>query len=246
LPFHERTKTWASFIRKTFPPIQIIFSSEEYGEPFAAALNARHITFDQKRTQVPVSASLIREKPFAYWNFIPEEARPYFVKKICFYGPESTGKSSAAARMAQRYQSESVPEVARELLITNDFSIDDIIRIGHAHFERIEEKLKTANKILFCDTDAITTQLYSAYYLGTVPPILFELERKVKYDLYFLFDIDVPWVSDGLRDLPHKRTEMLNLFRKALDDRSIPYILVSGDWAAREQIMTNAIDRLLR
>jgi len=245
LPLPARTKIWASFIKKRFPPIDLIFSSEEYGEPFAKNLGAQHITFDRVRKEFPVSASQIRKHPFQYWSFIPEKVQPYFVKKICFYGPESTGKSSAAKQMAEKYKTTFVPEVARELISANDFGLETIIAIGNAHYDRIQEKLKTANKILFCDTDAITTQIYSHHYLSEVPSILYELEKKITYDQYFLFDIDVPWIEDGLRDLGHMRKEMFLIFKKALDKRGINYILVSGKGQERENTITKVVDAML-
>jgi nicotinamide riboside kinase len=79
-----------------------------------------------------------------------------------------------------------------------------------------------------------------------VPDVLYALEKQVKYDLYFLFDIDVPWVQDGLRDLGHVRQQMFDVFKKALAERNIPYILVKGTWEQREQIITEAVDRLLQ
>lgn len=235
LPWNDRTKIWASFIRKRFPPVDALFSSEEYGESFARNLGIKHIPFDQQRKQVPVSATLIREKPFPYWDFIPEIVRPYFVKKICFYGPESTGKSTLAKQMAELYQTEFVPEVARELITSNDFTIEDIIRIGHAQTQRVMEKAKIANKILFCDTDLITTQIYSKVYLDNVPDVLIELEEKVKYDLYFIFYIDTPWVADGLRDLSDRRMEMYNTFKEELEQREIPFVKISGSWQERQE-----------
>lgn len=167
-------------------------------------------------------------------------------KIVCFYGPESTGKSVMAAHMARKYHTEFVPEVARELIVTNDFTAEDIVRIGKAHYERIQQKSHLANRILFCDTDAITTQLYSQHYLNEVPDILYTLEKQVKYDLYFLFDVDVPWVEDGLRDLGHMRQQMFDVFKTALDQRNIAYVLVKGNWAERERIITEAVDRLLQ
>ena len=41
--------------------------------------------------------------------------------KVCFYGAESTGKSTMAERIAGHYQTEFVPEVAREVISSNDF-----------------------------------------------------------------------------------------------------------------------------
>jgi HTH-type transcriptional repressor of NAD biosynthesis genes len=235
LPLQERTKIWADFIKRTYPHIDYIFSSEHYGDTFAENLKAKHVSFDPDRRAIPISASRIRQAPFQYWEFIPEVVRPFFVKKFCFYGPESTGKSVMCNLLASRFDTTCVPEVARELITTNDFSLEDIIRIGEAHYNRIIEKAKIANKILFCDTDAITTQIYSQHYLHEVPQVLFELENKMHYDHYFLFDIDVPWVSDGLRDLGEQRQEMFNIFKSALDDRKINYTLVRGSYAQRQQ-----------
>ena len=58
-----------------------------------------------------------------------------------------------AKHMAEIYNTEFVPEVAREMISSNDFLLEDIIRIGQEQTKRIKDKLKTANKLLFCDTD---------------------------------------------------------------------------------------------
>jgi len=245
LPTYQRTKIWADFLKKRFPPIDLLFSSEAYGDSLAGHLGARHLPFDLTRNRIPVSASAIRTHPFQNWAFIPKIVRPYFVKKICFYGPESTGKSTLARHLAEVYHTEVVPEVARELITSNEFSVDDIIRIGQAQTDRVKEKLKTANQILFCDSDLITTQIYSKKYLGVAPKILMRLEREIQYDLHFLFDIDVPWISDGLRDLGSQRREMMNVFEAELAERNIQPILVRGNWEERERIVRKEIDFLL-
>jgi HTH-type transcriptional regulator, transcriptional repressor of NAD biosynthesis genes len=170
------------------------------------------------------------------------------IKLVCFNGPESTGKSLMAKKMAEKYKTEFVPEVARELITSNHFNREDIINIGRAQTERIFQKARKANKILFCDTDLITTQIYSRHYLKVVPPVLYELEKMVEYDLYFLFDIDVPWVSDGLRDQgdEQQRTHMFEIFKNELDRRNIQYITVQGDWKERERIIVAALKKLGR
>jgi HTH-type transcriptional repressor of NAD biosynthesis genes len=245
LELNERTKAWANFISKRYPPIDVVFSSEKYGESFAKNLKAEHRSFDEARTKFPVSASLIRKNPFKYWAFVPASVRPYFVKKICFYGPESTGKSTMAKKMAAHFNTEFVPEVAREFVTSNVFTAEDISTIAVEHYKRIVEKRKTANKLLLCDTDAITTAIYSQHYLHTVPPIVYELEKKVSFDLYFLFDIDVEWVADELRDLGNQRERMFNLFKNELEKRSIPFLIVSGSYEQREAFVTEKLNELL-
>lgn len=245
LPLQYRTRIWSDVITRIYGNIDKVFSSEEYGDWFAKNLGAINVEFDRQRELVPVSASLIRSNPFGYWDFIPEVVRPYFVKRICFFGPESTGKSTAAIRMAERYQTVSVPEVAREMLITNDFTVDDIIAIGKAQTQRVLDYTRIANKLLFCDTDVIVTQIYSKHYLGVIPEILFELEEQVRYDHYFFMDIDVPWIEDGLRDLGNRREEMREVFLNELVRRNIQFTLVTGSFEARDQIIIRTIDSLL-
>ncbi|HEX6891906.1 MAG TPA: AAA family ATPase [Chryseolinea sp.] len=245
LPLPERTRKWSEVIRRIYPPIDVLISSEAYGDPFAVNLGIKHISFDPGRKNHPVSATMIRKNPFVYWEYLPEVVRPYFVKKVCLYGPESTGKSTLAIRLANRYQTEYVPEVAREFINSNDFTVDDIVKIAVAHFERIEQKTKTANKILICDTDVITTQIYCRHYLNSVPDILYALEKKVAYSTYFLLDIDVPWVPDGLRDLGEHRESMMKTFTDELVQRGIDFVPVQGDFVKREQIISNEIEHLL-
>jgi HTH-type transcriptional repressor of NAD biosynthesis genes len=166
---------------------------------------------------------------------------------LCFYGPESTGKTVMAKKMAEHYKTQWVPEVARELITSNDFNREDIITIGRAQTERIFQKARKANKLLFCDTDLITTQIYSRHYLGVVPPVLYELEKMVTYDRYFLFDVDVPWVNDGLRDIGEEaaRKQMFETFKSELERRRISYVLVQGDWDEREDIIHCEVKKLL-
>jgi HTH-type transcriptional regulator, transcriptional repressor of NAD biosynthesis genes len=246
LPLTERTTIWAERMHQVYPAFDVVFSSEEYGVPFATALKAEHKSFDSDRKLFPVSATRIRENPFSYWKYIPQVVRPFFVKKICLYGPESTGKSVMAKQLADYYDTEFVPEVAREIVSSNEFTIDDIIKIGYAQTQRVLDKTKTANKILFCDTDVITTQIYCKHYLGEVPPILYQLEKQIIYDQYFLFDIDVPWVEDGMRDLGTRRQEMHTVFNNGLLKRGIQFIEIRGDFNQRETLLKEYIDSILK
>jgi HTH-type transcriptional repressor of NAD biosynthesis genes len=244
-PISVRTKIWAKVIKKIYPPIDVLFSSENYGDYFSADLGVPHIVFDKQRNTFPISASEIRRDPFLHWNFIPSVVRPFFVKRICFYGPESTGKSSMAKKMADKYNTVSVPEVAREMITDNNFTREDIINIGRAQTQRVLEQNKIANKILFCDTDLITTSIYSDIYLYEVPNELRELEKQINYDLYFLFDIDTVWLADGLRDLGDRREEMFLRFRNELEVRRIPFITLRGSWVEKEKIIEQAIQQFI-
>ncbi|GAB4037304.1 AAA family ATPase [Spirosoma jeollabukense] len=245
LPIWEATKLWAAFIKRRFPEVSVFFSSEDYAIPLAHHSGLRHVAFDPLRQQVPISATLIRQKPFHYWDYIPDDVRPYFVKKICLYGPESVGKTTMARQLATEYETVYVPEMARDILTSNDITIDDMIKIGHAQTQAVIQAERVANRILFCDTDVITTQIYSEIYLHYVPPILYKLEKKIHYDAYVLLDIDVPWVADNLRDFSHKRPEMLARFREELTKRKLPYTRISNSFSDRFLALKQLVNQLL-
>ena len=243
LPLFEATKLWADFIRKRFPNINAFFCSEDYGAPLSYHLGLPCVVFDKPRLQLPISATQIRAEPFKYWHYIPSVVQPYFVKKVCIFGPESTGKTTLTRDLAQHFDTAFAHEIARDLLTDNNVTIEDILRIGRAQTALVEHKTLTANKILFCDTDVITTQIYCQLYLNEIPSELVDLEAKTHYDLYVLLDIDVPWVEDPLRDFGDKRAEMYALFKSELDKRSIPYINVSGNWSTRKNKVIEAVNQ---
>ncbi|MBO0947603.1 AAA family ATPase [Fibrella forsythiae] len=165
---------------------------------------------------------------------------------VCLYGPESVGKTTMAQQLAHHYQTVYVPEVARDLITSNDLTADDYARIAVAQTAAVEQAIPKANRVLICDTDLITTQLYATIYGVTHPAILTELAASERFDAYFLLNPDVPWVADGLRDLGHRRAEMYALFEQALTERGIRYIVIAGvDYAARVATVIAEIDRLL-
>ncbi|MBD2703843.1 AAA family ATPase [Spirosoma sp. BT702] len=246
LPLWEATKLWAAFIKRRFPAVSVFFASEEYAIPLAHHSGLHYVSFDPLRQQVPVSATLIRQQPAQYWEFIPDVVRPFFVKKVCLYGPESVGKTTLAQQLATEYKTAFVPEMARSFITSNTFTIDEIIQIGQAQTEAVQAAERIANRLLFCDTDLITTQIYSSIYFDQIPPELTALERSVQYDTYILLDIDVPWVSDNLRDQGHRREEMLNRFRLELDKRHLTYHFISGSYSERMIESQKVVGALLR
>jgi NadR type nicotinamide-nucleotide adenylyltransferase len=92
----------------------VVFSSEDYGEPFARHMGARHVMVDRERATVPISGTAIRVNPLAHLDFLEPCVRAYFVRRVVLVGAESTGKTTLAQRLGERFDTQWVPEYGRE------------------------------------------------------------------------------------------------------------------------------------
>lgn len=234
LPGWRRSTRYASNIRAKYlqelvPEVDVFFSSELYGKYMAEYIHINHEYFDRKRTIIPVSGTKIRNNPRKYRNYLAPIAKPYYCKKIIICGSESTGKSTLAIKLAQYFDTTYVPEMARRTVPETDKIIyKDLQTIAVLHAKAIEEKSRSANKILFVDTDINITKSYSKYLLSkelTVDPWIEEVNHG---DLYLYLENDCEYIQDGGR-LPKDERNSLNQFHKQqLRQQWIRYHTIHG------------------
>lgn len=239
---------WLPVIRGAVPePIDLVCTSEDYGPELARRVGARHLVADRGRLGVPVSGSAVRADPYAHWVHVPPEVRPWFCRRVVLFGPESTGKTMLAQRLAAHYHTVWVPEWARGHLDAQDGICrrEDIDLIGLGQAASEDALACQANRVLICDTDTLTTTIWSEVYFGSVPGWLTAAARERLHDLYLLCDIDVPWMDDHQRNLEHRRVEFRERCRQALEAHGQPWVWIRGDWERRFQSAVVAIDRLL-
>lgn len=237
-------------------PVDFVFSSEIDYDPIFRQLypEAKHIVLDPGRSHVPISATRIREEGiFAHWEQIPSVVRPTFVKKVVVVGTESCGKSTLTRHLAKLYNTVHVEEYGRticeevggcETILTEEY----FPYIAYGHKMKEYEALKRANKLLFIDTEAIVTQYYSELYTGRTFPVLDEVAREQKYDLWLFLEPDVPWIDDGLRvhgDTSVRQENNLRL-KRMLDERGIAYTAIGGTYEDRLRQAMHHVDALLR
>jgi len=161
------------------------------------------------------------------------------VRTICFHGPESTGKSTLAARLAEHLGAELVGEYGREWCEANGTytSMADLVVIATEHLRRIGEARARAEakgaQWLVLDTDPVMTAVWAEMLHGSqhrffaaLPPIT---------DLYLVPDIDLRWVEDGLRYFgdPDIRRRFMELSLQELERRRLPHVMISGKDDAR-------------
>ncbi len=171
--------------------------------------------------------------------------------KFVLFGPESTGKSTLARALAEKYQTSLAPEYAREYLQKKwdeqqkTCEPEDLKPIVEGQTAAEEKAVQQAGKVVFFDTNPLQTEVYSLAYYGYAEDWLKEINEKRQYDFYFLTDIDIPWEKDDLRDKPHERKEMFALFKQVLDKRNLPYAILSGSHEERLKAASRIIDFLL-
>jgi NadR type nicotinamide-nucleotide adenylyltransferase len=241
---------WQDVVRRHVPnAIDYVFASEDYGWKLAEILDAQYVPVDHARQIVPVSGTAIRAQPMRYWPYLPEPVRPYFLKRVCIFGPESTGKSTLAKRLADHYQTQYAWEYARPLLDFKDGVTEpaDIDKIARGQLATETAIARQANRVLFTDTDLLTTTIWSDVLFGSCPEWITQAAGEQHYDLTLLLDVDAPWVDDQQRFFgdPIQRSAFFDRCRAALDKAGRMYEVLSGSWQARESKAIDLIDQLI-
>ncbi len=167
------------------------------------------------------------------------------LRRISITGPESTGKSELARKLAEHFKTLWVPEYAREYLsgLGRPYDFEDIAIIARKQFETENALAKKAKKILFCDTDFLVTKVWSLYKYGKCDPWIEEMAETHRYDLYLLCNTDLPWEDDPLREHPQQRDELFRMYMKELKSIHASYILVSGKGKQRTDSAISAVEK---
>lgn len=176
------------------------------------------------------------------------------MKRICLHGPESTGKSTMATRLAAHFGCEVVPEYGRAYCEANGTDIDmtALVHIGQTqaamnHAAMLRTAQNGSDIVLF-DTDPLITAVWADMMFGQGQDDSYRRDPwfasfDETADLYLLLNIDLPFVDDGLRVYAKadERRRFFDLCKAELDRRGVPYAVISGDGDARFQAALDAI-----
>jgi len=160
--------------------------------------------------------------------------------RISVTGPESTGKSWLARRLAEHYKTSWMPEYARQYLekINRPYSYEDILVIAQEQY-RLEKSACKKTELLFCDTDFCVTSIWCKVKYGKCHDwISTKLEQNI-YSFYLLCDIDLPWQYDPMREHPEMRSELFGMYRDLLEGKQFNFSIVRG---AGEERLVNAVN----
>ena len=172
--------------------------------------------------------------------------------KVVINGPESTGKTTLTKQLAEYFNTEYVPEFARDYLqekwdLKKEIcSKEDLLVIVKEQVNLENELSSKANKVLLLDTNIITTVNWSiTHFDGFCDPWIIRQTEFLEYDHYLITNIDFPWVKDDLRDRPNERENMLSSLINQHDIRGLKYSIISGVKDVRKSQSIDIIKNLI-
>ena len=225
-------------VEKTIGKFDVIFSSEESYSPIFNKLypSAAHQLVDAERLVVPISGTAIRNMTtMQAYEFLPRTYQEFANRSVLIVGTESCGKSTLTKKLAKYFNTSYTNEYGRDICEEYgtgqpDISLYNTIIYGQKMAER--EASMTANKVYFCDTDAIVTKYYAELYEQTYLSVGFAVGYEEKYDLVIYLEPTNRWVDDGYRKDGEQEIRNRNdeLLKTMLDSCDIFPIILSGTY----------------
>jgi HTH-type transcriptional repressor of NAD biosynthesis genes len=231
----EVTQAHETYVLQQLQGLSIthFYSREFYGEHMSAALGAVNRLVDwtpnstwANRTAIPISATQVRAEPYQHRQFLDPLVYRDLITHVVFLGAPSTGKTTLAKALASQHNTVWMPEYGRDYWETHQvnrrLSLVQLEEIAVGHLDREEALLTQANRVLFTDTNALTTYRFSLYYHGSASPKLVQLADRcaARYDLVFLCEPDIPYddtwdrSGEGNRAVFHKQIVIDLVVRK--------------------------------
>ncbi len=176
--------------------------------------------------------------------------------RIVLFGPESTGKSTLAERLAERFSAPWSPEYVREFWDTHGGIITaaDLDAIARGQMAGEEGAVRLANasgaRVVFHDTDLLTCTVWDdLLFPGACPEwVRTEAVRRARAcDLFLFCDTDMPWTPDPQRCFPDEegRAMCRRVFLETLERTGARWARVYGADAEREAGAVAQIELLL-
>jgi nicotinamide riboside kinase len=163
--------------------------------------------------------------------------------KIAFTGPESSGKTTLAKQIAQKFKATYCEEFARTFLVgKTSYTQKDLDLIAKGQAKSWDVK----TDFLVADTEITVVCIWSLYKYGTISNEISSLFSQQQFDLLFLCRPDIPWQFDVLRENPENRDELFDLYHSFLLENKQNFVVIEGNEQQRLSIVETAIATLLK
>ena len=241
-------------------PIDAVFCGDDYKgtNRFESLYCPQSEVIYFARKEVPVSSTEIREWASGNWDYIPDVCKAYYARKVLVLGSESTGKSTLVQNLAQAYNTNFVAEVGRD---TCDYAGGEELMLAEDLYENLlRQKINVmdaaghSNRILFVDTDALTTLFYANFLLtdetevNRCTKLAEAIHGITEWDLVLFLEPTVAFVQDGTRNerIAEDREKYSRQIKALLEKYQVAYSCIDGDYCDRFVKAKKLIQRTLK
>ncbi len=247
--------------------VDVVFTSEPYGDELARRFEARHECVDVSRSLFPVSGTAVRKDPVGNWEFLAAPVRGALALRVVVLGAESTGTTTLARALTEHYRARGgvwartlcVDEYGREFSERKlaelrsvrpgaewaevSFGSQEFPVIAREQRRREDAAARLGSPVLFCDTDAFATTIWHERYMGG--PYPGEPEPAGQH-LWLLTDHEgVAFEDDGLREGEELRPWMTERFHDELVRTGRDFRVLTGAHDKRLAEAVASVDGLL-
>jgi HTH-type transcriptional repressor of NAD biosynthesis genes len=254
LPQHPREHPnfwpiWRRALEGILPaPVDLVVAGEDYGETLAQTLGAFFAPLTRGHAFGDLCATAVRADPLGRWAALPDCVRAFYARRVRVVGPESAGKTTLAAALAERFGTLCVPEYARTLLEPRGGALErsDLPLIARGQAASEDALAERCDRVLICDTDPTLTAVWSEALFGAVDPAVHAAAAGRSYALTLLLAPLDGWAPDPVRYQP-EAAQRRAFFERCLevypaDNRMV---LSDPDPAARTARAVDAVAALL-
>lgn len=223
--------------------VDAVFTSEDYGDGFAAYLTKRfaeqlgttfevkHILYDLERQRIPISATKVRGDILGTKSFVSSNVYASLMPKLQILGGESSGKTTLAKALAAELDTAWVSEYGRDVWEKRegDLRYEDMLHIAQTQVKsELILSRRFGNKLLVCDTSPLTTLFYSEQmFKGNAPAELVRLAKR-PYDFTVICAPTIPFEQDGTRRDAEFRQRGHRWYIQQMLNSGTSYLAVSG------------------
>ncbi|MFC0179707.1 multifunctional transcriptional regulator/nicotinamide-nucleotide adenylyltransferase/ribosylnicotinamide kinase NadR [Thorsellia kenyensis] len=242
--WHDWRDSVKEFLNEQGIVPDFIYSSELTDTPkYKELFNAKTILIDPKRGVMPISGEKIRLNPFQYWEYIPTEVKPFFVRTVAVIGCALVGKSTLVNKLSNTFNTTSAWDYKKEYLFTHlgnevkalQFNDYDKIALGQAHY--IDFAIKFANRVVFVDTDFVSLQVSCKKNMGKEHNLIQAMIDKYRFDLVLLIEDEKNQTNMSTRT---------KVIIDSLDKNAIGYVRIKeSDYDKRYLACVEQVNQLL-
>lgn len=166
--------------------------------------------------------------------------------KIVITGPEATGKSTLCQQLSNKLKVDFVPEYSRSYLKKKgtQYELQDLLKITIGQEELIAKQAAQSPEVLIIDTAFLVLKIWAEEKYGGCPKLIEDKWKSFEVDYYLLCKPDIPWTPDPLRENPHDRDRLFDIYEQYLKKAGHNYTIIGGSYDERLSLALSVIGKV--